>query len=195
MQPKKKKKQTARSPLTLVHLSIEAQKTALCLDQLLPPGQKMKVKEKVTQSCLTLCDHTHLYCPWDFPGQNPGLGSLSLLQGNLPTPGIEPRSPTFQVDSFQLGHQGSPRILEWVAYPFSMGSSRPKDQNPPVIPHSLSLSTHPLLRHIVPGPHDPSQISVIFVALIYVATEKGISLAPLTTVSKNSCEDRPLLKA
>ena len=178
-----------------MHLSIEAQKTAPCLDQLLPPGQKVKAQEKVAQSCPTLCDHTDLYSPWDSPGQNPGVGTLSLLQGNLPNLGTEPRSPTLQADSFQLGHQGSPRILEWVAYPFSMGSSQPRDQNPPVIPHSLSLSNHPLLRHIVPGPHDPPQISIICVALIYMATEKGISLAPLTTVSKNSCEDRPLLRA
>ena len=29
---------------------------------------------------------------------------------------------------YQLSHQGSPRILEWVAYPFSRGSSGPWDQ-------------------------------------------------------------------
>ena len=29
---------------------------------------------------------------------------------------------------YQLSHQGSPRILEWVAYPFSRGSSRPRNQ-------------------------------------------------------------------
>ena len=29
---------------------------------------------------------------------------------------------------YQLSHQGSPRILEWVAYPFSGGSPWPRDQ-------------------------------------------------------------------
>ena len=29
---------------------------------------------------------------------------------------------------YQLSHQGSPRILEWVAYLFSSRSSRPRDQ-------------------------------------------------------------------
>ena len=29
---------------------------------------------------------------------------------------------------YQLSHKGSPRILEWVAYPFSRGSSRPRNQ-------------------------------------------------------------------
>ena len=47
--------------------------------------------------------------------------------GDLPNPGIEPRSPTLQVDSLPLSHQGSPRILEWVAYPFSKRSSQPRN--------------------------------------------------------------------
>ena len=29
---------------------------------------------------------------------------------------------------YQLRHQGSPRILEWVAYPFSSGSSGPRNR-------------------------------------------------------------------
>ena len=41
-----------------------------------------------------------LYSPWNSPGpENTGVGSLSLLQGNLPNPGLEPGSPTLQVDS------------------------------------------------------------------------------------------------
>ena len=108
-----------------------------------------------------------LYSPWNAPGQNTGVGSLSLLQGNLPNPGIEPSSPALQADSlpaepqgkpkntrlgslsllqgifptqelnrgllhcrqilYQLRHKGSPRILGWVAYPFSCGSSQPRN--------------------------------------------------------------------
>ena len=51
------------------------------------------------------------------PGQNSGVGSLSLLQGIFPNPGIESRSLTLQADSLQLSHKGSPRIVEWLAYP------------------------------------------------------------------------------
>ena len=40
--------------------------------------------------------------------ENTGVGSLSLLQGNLPYPGIEPRSPTLQVDSLPAEPQGKP---------------------------------------------------------------------------------------
>ena len=29
---------------------------------------------------------------------------------------------------YHLSHQGRPRILEWIAYPFSGGSSQPKDR-------------------------------------------------------------------
>ena len=47
--------------------------------------------------------------------------------GDLPNPGIEPRAPTLQVDSLLAEPQGSPRILEWAAYPFSRGSSRPRN--------------------------------------------------------------------
>ena len=31
-------------------------------------------------------------CPWNFLGKNSGVGCHSLLQGNLPTPGMEPGS-------------------------------------------------------------------------------------------------------
>ena len=50
-----------------------------------------------------------LYSPWNSPGQNTGAGSLSLLQGNLPNPGIEPRSPALQADSLPAEPQGKPK--------------------------------------------------------------------------------------
>ena len=50
-----------------------------------------------------------LYSPWNSPGQHTGVGSLSLLQGDLPNPGIEPRSPTLQADSLPTKPQGKPQ--------------------------------------------------------------------------------------
>ena len=47
---------------------------------------------------------------------------------DLPNPRIKPRSPALQADSLPGEQQGNPRILEWVAYPFSRGSSRPRNQ-------------------------------------------------------------------
>ena len=45
------------------------------------------------------------HTPWNSLGQNTGVGSLSLLQGNLPNPGIKPRSPTLRVILYQLSHR------------------------------------------------------------------------------------------
>ena len=47
--------------------------------------------------------------------------------GDIPNPGIKHRSPALQADSLPAEPQGSPRVLEWVAYPFSSGSSRPRN--------------------------------------------------------------------
>ena len=68
-----------------------------------------------------------LYSPWNSPDQNTGVGSLSLLQGIFPTQGSNPGLPHYRWILSQLNHQGSPRILEWVAFPFSRGSSQPRD--------------------------------------------------------------------
>ena len=64
-----------------------------------------------------LSNLTSLYSPWNSPGQNTGVGSLSLLvQGNLPNTGIEPRSPALQVDSLPTelsGKSTSKRVTTW----------------------------------------------------------------------------------
>ena len=65
--------------------------------------------------------------PWNSPGQNTGVGSLSLLQGIFPTQGSNPGLPHCRWILYQLSHRGNPRILEWVAFPFSKGSSPPRD--------------------------------------------------------------------
>ena len=48
-----------------------------------------------------------LYSPWNYPGQNTGVGSLSSL-GDFPNPGIKPRPPTLQMDSLSAEPQGKP---------------------------------------------------------------------------------------
>ena len=68
-----------------------------------------------------------LYSPWNSPGQNTGVGSLSLLQGVFPTQGLNPGLPYCRRILCQLSHKGIPRILEWVAFPFSRESSQPRD--------------------------------------------------------------------
>ena len=68
-----------------------------------------------------------LYSPWNFPGQNAGVGSLSLLRRIFPTRGSNSGLPHCGWILYWLGHKGSPIILEWVAYPFSRRSSWPRN--------------------------------------------------------------------
>ena len=53
-------------------------------------------------------------------------GCHSLLQGIFPTQGLNPGLLHCRQILYFLSHQGSPRTLEWVAYPFCR-SSRPKN--------------------------------------------------------------------
>ena len=63
--------------------------------------------------------------PWNSPDQNTRVSSLSLLQGIFPILGLNPGLPHCRRILYQLSHKGSPRILKWVASPFSSRSSRP----------------------------------------------------------------------
>ena len=80
----------------------------------------MKVKVKVQVVSDSLRPHG-LYSSWNSPGQNTGVGSLSLPPGALPYPGIEPRSPELQVDSLPAEPQGK---TPWTIQ--SMEVSRPE---------------------------------------------------------------------
>ena len=51
-----------------------------------------------------------LYSPWNSPGQNTGVVSLSLLQGTFPTQGSNPGLPHCWWSLYQLGHRGYKRI-------------------------------------------------------------------------------------
>ena len=87
-----------------------------------------EVKVNATQLCLTLCDLMDCNSPWNSPGQNTGVGSLSLFQGIFPTQGLNLTLPRCRQILYQLNHKESLRILEWVAYPFFRGSSQPRNQ-------------------------------------------------------------------
>ena len=63
-----------------------------------------------------------LYSLWNSPGQDTGVGSLSLLKRIFPTWRVNPGLLHCRRILYQLSHKASPRILEWVAYPFSSGS-------------------------------------------------------------------------
>ena len=71
---------------------------------------------EIAQSCLTLRDPMdYIYSPRKSPGQNTGVSSFSLLQGNLPNPRIELRSPALQVGSLPAEPQGKPKKAHiWI---------------------------------------------------------------------------------
>ena len=84
-----------------------------------------------SESCSVVSDSLRphgLYSPWNSPCKNTVVGSRSLLQGIFTTQGLNPGLPHCSQILFQLSYQGSPRILEWVVYPFSSGSSQPRNQ-------------------------------------------------------------------
>ena len=88
----------------------------------------------VTQSCLTLCDPMECSPPdfsvhEDSPGRNTGVGCNGLLHGIFPIQGSNPSLLHCRQIIYHLSHQGSSRILEWVAYPLSRWSSGPCNQN------------------------------------------------------------------
>ena len=98
------------------------------------PREHLKTLCLVFQLCLTLWPHGlprveapsqwQNQCPpgssvcGDSPGKNTGMRCHALLQGIFPTQGSNPGLPHCRQILYCLSYQGSPRILEWVAYPF-----------------------------------------------------------------------------
>ena len=73
------------------------------------------MKVKVAQSCPTLCN------PMDYTVH--GIlqpeywsGQPFPSPGDLPNPGIKPRSPALQVDSLPTSYEGSPNINEHLLF-------------------------------------------------------------------------------
>ena len=95
----------------------------------------------------------HLFCdPMDYnlPGSSvhgilqarilEWVVAIPFIQGNLPNPVIKSGLLHCRWILYCLSHQGSPRILEWVVYPFSSGSSQTRNR-----PGSLALQADSLL--------------------------------------------------
>ena len=95
---------------------------------LLSTWNYQNVVNQLCESCSVLSDSLQphrLYSPWNSPGQNTGVGSLSLLQGIFPTQGWNPGLPHCRQVLYQLSHKESPRTLGWASYPFSEDLSDP----------------------------------------------------------------------
>ena len=64
-----------------------------------------------------------LYSVWNSPGQNTGVGSLSLLQGIFPTQGSNPGLPHHRLMLYPLSYQGSTEIVILIIHWASLGFS------------------------------------------------------------------------
>ena len=70
-------------------------------------------ESEAAQSCPTLCDShglqsPRLLCQWDFPSKSTGVGCHFLLQGILPTQGLNLGLPHCRQTLYPRSHQGSP---------------------------------------------------------------------------------------
>ena len=83
-----------------------------------------------------------LHSPWSSPGQNTGVGSLSLLQRIFPTQGSNPGLLHCSWILYQLSHRGSPDGL------INHG-------------HGLVVPATPASLGLQPFPKGPSQVRVI----------------------------------
>ena len=65
--------------------------------------------ESESESHSVMADSLRLHGLYSSLDQNTGVGSLALLQGIIPNPGIEPRSPSLHADSLRAVRQGKPK--------------------------------------------------------------------------------------
>ena len=126
-----------------------------------------------------------LYSPWNSPGQNTGVGSLSPLQGIFPTQGLNPGLPSCRQILYQLSHQGSPRILEWVASPFSSGSSQSRNQTG-VSCIAGSFFTNPAMREAL------TRVKTSLKALSQNSHVRGLGLQHMNCGGCNSAHEGAL---
>ena len=83
----------------------------LCLSDIFRASRSnCEVKVKFAQSCPTLQPHG-LYRPWNSPGQNTGVGSLSFLRGIFPMKEWNPGLPHCKRILYHVSHKGSPTLL------------------------------------------------------------------------------------
>ena len=127
----------SRSLLQRVNLPnpwIKPRSPALRVDSLQTElSGKPKVKVKVTQSCLILCSPGGSYSPWNPPGQNTGVGSLSLPQWVFPTQGSNQGLLHCRRILYQLSDQGSPicyYMQLFSGFPCSTSYTVPGTTNP-----------------------------------------------------------------
>ena len=102
----------------------------------------------VAPSHLTPCDSMNckparILCPWRFSRQEYWSGLPCPPPGDLPNPGIEPRSLALQVDSLSSEIPGKPHYISKFAQIHvhgGAGAIQPSHPLPPLLPPSIFCS-------------------------------------------------------
>ena len=96
---------------------------------------------------------TRLLCPWGFSRQEYWSGLPCLPSGDLPDPGMEPRSPALQVDSLPSEPPGKPKKTGVGSLSLLQGIFSTQGSNPS-LPHCrliLYQLSHPSAPSKKPG--------------------------------------------
>ena len=94
-----------------------------------------------------------LYSPWNSPGRNTGVGSLSLLQGLFVTQGSNPGLSHCRRILYQLSHKGSPKNTGVGSLSFLQGIFLTQESNQGLlhcrwILYQLSYQGSPTQDHV-----------------------------------------------
>ena len=88
------------------------------MTEMLPSPASLPRAESESESHSVVSDSLQphgRYGPWNSPGQNTGVGSLSLFQWIFPTQGLNPGLLHCRRILYQLSHKGSPfQGLLWI---------------------------------------------------------------------------------
>ena len=113
--------------------------------------------EWVSQSSSVVSDSLRphgLYSPWNSPGQNTGVGSLSLLQGIFPTQASNPGLPHYRQILSQLSHKEAQVVLVVKNPLASAGEAREVDLIPESGRSSGERHANPLQYSYLENPTD-----------------------------------------
>ena len=122
------------------------------------------------------------------PGRNTGVGCHAFLQGIFPTQGSKPGFLLFRQVLYHLSHQGSPRILEWLAIP------SPGDLPDPEIEPGFPVLQADSLPPELPGkPHFYQSVQISHSVMSDSLRPHGLQharlpcLSPTPRACSNSC--------
>ena len=85
----------------------------------------LQLQSKVLSCVRLLATPWTIHGPWNSPGQNTGVGSLSLHQGIFLTQDSNPGLLHCRQILYKLSYKGSPRILEGLPIPSPVDLSDP----------------------------------------------------------------------